>query len=126
MSHTQTDASAPPSLEDVDIVFTALAHPVRRHVLILLSHLGGELSSGYLAAKFSHSWPTTTRHLKVLEQAGLVEVQREGRSSNYRLNRERLQRVLGGWQRYLEPTGPGQIWTSSGPKFTDELGDTTR
>ena len=126
MSQTQPDASSPPSLEDVDIVFAALAHPARRHVLLLLSHLGGELSSGYLAAKFQHSWPTTTRHLKVLEQAGLVEVHREGRSSNYRLNRERLQRVLGGWQRHLEPIGPEQTWTSSGPKSTDGLGDTTR
>src|SRR5712672_1974978 len=102
MSQTQPDASSAPSLEDVDIVFAALAHPARRHVLLLLSHLGGELSSGYLAAKFQHSWPTTTRHLKVLEEAGLVEVHREGRSSHYRLNRERLQHVLGGWQRQLE------------------------
>ena len=67
MGQTQPDASSPPSLEDVDIVFAALAHPARRHVLLLLSHLGGELSSGYLAAKFQHSWPTTTRHLKVVE-----------------------------------------------------------
>jgi DNA-binding transcriptional ArsR family regulator len=110
----------------VDIVFAALAHPARRHVLLLLSHLGGELSSGYLAARFHHTWPTTTRHLKVLEEAGLVEVHREGRSSQYRLNRERLQRVLGGWQRHLEPVGPEQTWTSSGPKSTDGLGDTTR
>lgn len=107
-------------------MFAALGHPARRHVLLLLSHLGGELSSGYLAARFQHSWPTTTRHLKVLEEAGLVEVHREGRSSHYRLNRERLQRVLGGWQRQLEPIGPEQKWTSSGPKSTDGLGDTAR
>jgi DNA-binding transcriptional ArsR family regulator len=126
VNRSRPDPPSPPSLEDVDIVFAALAHPARRHVLLLLSHLGGELSSGYLAARFQHSWPTTTRHLKVLEEAGLVEVHREGRSSHYRLNRERLQRVLGGWQRHLEPIGPEQKWTSSGPKSTDGLGDTTR
>jgi DNA-binding transcriptional ArsR family regulator len=34
-----------------------------------------------LAARFQHSWPTTTWHLKVLEDAGLVSMQYEGRSS---------------------------------------------
>jgi DNA-binding transcriptional ArsR family regulator len=126
VSRTRSEPSSPASLEDVDVVFTALAHPARRHVLLLLSHQGGELSSGYLAARFQHSWPTTTRHLKVLEEAGLVTVQREGRSSHYRLNRERLRHVLGGWLRHLEPIGPEQTWTSSGPKFSEALGDTTK
>ena len=89
--------SAPPSLEDVEAVFLALSHEARRHVVLLLGHLGGELPSGYLAAHFQHSWPTTTRHLKVLEQAGIVEVRREGRGSHYRLNRDRLRMVVGGW-----------------------------
>ena len=117
-------STKPPSLEDVDVVFAALAHPARRQMLLLLSHLGGELSSGYLAARFQHSWPTTTRHLKVLEEAGLIDVRREGRSSHYRLNRERLGRVVGGWQRQLEPVGPEQTWTSDGPKTTGGLGGT--
>jgi DNA-binding transcriptional ArsR family regulator len=110
-----------PSLADVEAVFLALAHEARRHIVLVLSHLGGELPSGYLAARFQHSWPTTTRHLKVLEEAGLVEVRREGRSSHYRLNRERLRRVVGGWLEHLEPIGPEKTWTSSGPKTTGEL-----
>ena len=40
-----------------------------------------------------HSWPTTTRHLRVLE-SGLVSVRRTGRSSIYRLERERLRAVV--------------------------------
>jgi DNA-binding transcriptional ArsR family regulator len=114
--------SRPPSLEEIDLVFAALAHESRRHILIMLSNLGGELPSGYLAARFQHSWPTTTRHLSVLEKAGLVEVRREGRSSHYRLNRERLQRVVGGWLQYLEPIGPEKTWAPTGPRTTNELG----
>lgn len=97
-------------------MFLALAHEARRHMLILLGQSGGELPSGYLAARFSHSWPTTSRHLKVLEEAGLVEVRRARRSSNYRLNRERLTSVVTGWLGHLEPVGPEQRWTPSGPR----------
>lgn len=97
-------------------MFGALSHEARRHIVVLLSHLGGELPSGYLAKRFSHSWPTTTRHLHVLEAAGLVSVRREGRSCVYRLERERLQEVLGGWLALLDPPSPGQTWRSSGPR----------
>jgi DNA-binding transcriptional ArsR family regulator len=108
--------TAAPTLEQIEAVFEALSHEARRHLILLLSHLGGELPSGYLATHFQHSWPTTTRHLRVLEKAGLVEVRREGRSSHYRLNREHLQFVVGGWMRHINPVGPDKTWTSSGPK----------
>lgn len=107
-------------------MFVALAHEARRQLLLLLAQRGGELPSGYLASRFQHSWPTTSRHLGVLEKAGLVEVRREGRSSHYRLNRARLEQVVGGWLRYLEPVGPEQRWRSSGPKSTPELVERVR
>src|SRR5215510_9724899 len=112
-----------PSLADTDAVFGALAHEARRNIVLILSHLGGELPSGYLAARFAHSWPTTTRHLGVLEQAGLVTVRREGRGSFYRLNRERLVGVVGAWLGLVEPVGPEKKWTSSGPRSTRALRD---
>jgi DNA-binding transcriptional ArsR family regulator len=115
-------SSKAPSLDDVEVVFAALGHEVRRHIVVLLSHLGGELPSGWLAARFSHSWPTTTRHLNVLESAGIVEVRRSGRGSHYRLNRERLERVVGGWMRHLEPSGPEKTWEPTGPRTTGDLG----
>lgn len=115
------DSGPSPSLDDVDRVFLALAHEARRQMLILLGQCGGELPSGYLAARFPHSWPTTSRHLKVLEEAGLVEVRRQRRSSNYRLNRQRLDNVVTGWLNHLEPTDPGQRWTPSGPRSTSAL-----
>src|SRR5256885_5645931 len=111
------------SIEETEAVFLALSHQVRRHILLILSHLGGELPSGYLATRFKHSWPTTTRHLGILEKAGLVEVRREGRSSFYRLNRERVQHVLGAWLAHFTPVGPDKTWTSSGPKSTQALRD---
>jgi DNA-binding transcriptional ArsR family regulator len=106
----------PPSLHETECVFEALSHEVRRHIVLLLAHLGDELPSGYLAKRFAHSWPTTTRHLHVLEAAGLVSVRREGRSCVYRLERERLLRVAGGWLALLDPTTPEQTWRSSGPR----------
>jgi DNA-binding transcriptional ArsR family regulator len=109
------------SLAEIEAVFAALAHEARRHIVLLLGHTGGELPSGYLAKRFQHSWPTTTRHLNVLEKAGVVAVHRRGRSSYYRLERERVQRVLGGWLGKLDAPTPEATWTSSGPKTTREL-----
>jgi DNA-binding transcriptional ArsR family regulator len=103
-------------LEEIESVFAALSHEVRRHVLVLLSHSGGELPSGYLAKRFAHSWPTTTRHLHVLEAAGLVSVRREGRSYIYRLERDRLRHLVGGWLALLDPPTPEQTWRSPGPR----------
>ena len=111
----------PPELDQLDAVFGALAHVTRRQLILLLSHFGPELPSGYLAHRFSHSWPTTTRHLNILQRAGIVEVRREGRTSSYRLNRPLLEQVLGGWLADLTPPSPRQRWTSSGPKFSREL-----
>jgi DNA-binding transcriptional ArsR family regulator len=106
---------------DTEVVFAALAHEARRNILVILSHLGGELPSGYLAARFQHSWPTTTRHLAVLERAGLVEVRRQGRSAFYRLNRERLSRVVEAWLGHLQPVSPEKKWRPSGPRTTQAL-----
>ena len=53
-------------------------------------HLRGEMSAGDVAARFSHAWPTTTRHLRVLEHAGLVRFERRGRKRVYRVEHGRL------------------------------------
>lgn len=99
-------------------MFNALAHATRREILVQLAVLGGELQSGYLAKRFTHSWPTTTRHLKVLEEAGLVSVHRTGRTSTYRLERERLTRAISELLENLAPHDPDQTWTSTGHKRT--------
>lgn len=121
--HETTRAGAPPPLPDVEAVFDALAHEARRHLILLLGQRGGELSSGYLARHFQHSWPTTTRHLKVLEHAGIVVVRREGRSSHYRLDRDRLRAIVGGWLAHVEPVDPNLTWPATGPRTTGALAD---
>ncbi len=84
-------------LADVDAVFKALAHDSRRHILLVLHYRGGEMTAGEIASRFGCSWPTTTRHLRVLEAAGLVRVEKRGRERIYRLDRERLAGVAGDW-----------------------------
>lgn len=107
-----------PTLAEIDDVFEALAHEARRHIVLLLSHYGPELPSGYLAGRLNHSWPTTTRHLRVLQDAGVVSVRRAGRNSVYRLERSQLQRVVGGWLALLEPRTATTTWRSAGPRST--------
>jgi DNA-binding transcriptional ArsR family regulator len=74
-------------------VFTALAHPVRRRILLTINFQGGSMTAGEIAAMFEHAWPTTTRHLQVLESAGLLQHERQGRSRVYRISRPRLELV---------------------------------
>jgi DNA-binding transcriptional ArsR family regulator len=76
-------------LAALEAVVTALAHPARRQMLLTM-HLRGEMSAGDVAARFSHAWPTTTRHLRVLEHAGLVHFERRGRRRVYRVEHARL------------------------------------
>ena len=58
---------------------------------------GGELGAGATAERFACSWPTTSRHLRQLEKAGLVRAEKRGRERIYRVDRERLIAVAGDW-----------------------------
>jgi len=84
-------------LEAHDTVFHALSHRSRRTILSVLHGHGDTMTSGQIASWFETSWPTTSRHLRVLEQAGLVRVRLRGREHLYELDRERLLAVAGGW-----------------------------
>lgn len=55
------------------------------------------MTAGDLARRFSHSWPTTTRHLRVLEGAGLVAVETVGRERHISVERKRLHVLLDLW-----------------------------
>jgi ArsR family transcriptional regulator, arsenate/arsenite/antimonite-responsive transcriptional repressor len=64
--------------------FRALADGTRRRILTLLR--AGPRTSGEIAAKFDSSWPTISRHLAVLREAGLVSTERRGQEIYYELN----------------------------------------
>ncbi len=64
-------------------VFAALADPVRRELLRRVS--SESVRAGDLAAEHSVSRPAISRHLRVLIQTGLVEVDTQGRERRYRL-----------------------------------------
>src|SRR6516162_2284954 len=74
-------------------VFAALAHAARRRVLLTIYFNGGSMTAGEIAAIFDHAWQTTTRHLQVLEAAGLLTHERQGRMRIYRIQRKRLELV---------------------------------
>jgi len=80
-------------MDAYEAVFTALAHPARRRILLTMNFEGGSMSAGGIADMFEHAWPTTTRHLKVLESAGLLRQERQGRSRIYSIDRRRLDLV---------------------------------
>jgi DNA-binding transcriptional ArsR family regulator len=68
----------------VTAVLDALSNDGRRHILRLIAERGGEMTSGEIAEQFSTAWSTTTRHLAVLRDAGLVSVAKRGRQRVYR------------------------------------------
>lgn len=79
----------------LDRVFEALASAPRRQILAYLSE--ARLSTSDLAQRFSMSAPAISRHLSVLENAGLVTREREGQFVYYQLNRDSLVNTLTGY-----------------------------
>ncbi len=63
--------------DDLDVIFSALSDPVRRAMLTRLAQ--GETCVSELAAPFALSLPAISRHVRVLEDAGLLTRRREGR-----------------------------------------------
>lgn len=64
--------------------FRALGDQTRRDILTMLRR--GPQTSGDIAAAFDSRWPTISRHLGVLKEAGLVITERRGQEIYYELN----------------------------------------
>jgi DNA-binding transcriptional ArsR family regulator len=78
----------------LDLTFRALSDGTRRAMIHALAR--GELrSAGELGQRFRSAQPTISKHLKVLEQAGLVERRIEGRVHRFRLRRKPLHDAAG-------------------------------
>lgn len=82
-----------PRVDTYEAVFGALAHAARRRVLLTIYFNGGSMTAGEIAAIFEHAWQTTTRHLRVLETAGLLTHEEKGRLWIYRIELKRLELV---------------------------------
>ena len=78
---------------DLDAVFAALAHPIRRDIIARLAQ--GECSVGDLAGPHDVSPPAISRHLRVLEEAGLLEQTPDGRVRRCALNARPLSAAFG-------------------------------
>jgi DNA-binding transcriptional ArsR family regulator len=84
--------------DPLSTTFAALADPTRRAILERLAR--GEATVTELAAPFEISLPAISKHLKVLERAGLIERGREAQWRPCRLQAEPLREVEGWVERY--------------------------
>jgi DNA-binding transcriptional ArsR family regulator len=84
--------------DNLSATFSALADPTRRAILARLS--SGERSVSELAEPFDMSLPAISRHLKVLEQAGLISRGREAQWRPARLEADPLREVAGWVEHY--------------------------
>jgi DNA-binding transcriptional ArsR family regulator len=90
--------------EALDTVFAALADKTRRGILETLSH-GGDLAVSELAAPHDMSLPGFLKHLRVLEDAGLIERSKEGRVVSCELSAAPM-KAAAGWMSHYE-----RFWT---------------
>lgn len=102
---------------NLDATFAALADPTRRAILARLAE--GEASVMELAAPFAMSQPAISKHLRVLENAGLISKGRDGQRRPCRLEPEPLEAANAWLERYRE------IW-EQGYRRLDDLLETMK
>jgi ArsR family transcriptional regulator, arsenate/arsenite/antimonite-responsive transcriptional repressor len=76
----------------MDTAFKALADPTRREILRMLRK--APRTSGEIAERFDTAWPTISRHLAVLRDAGLILSERNGQQIIYEINTTVIQDVI--------------------------------
>jgi DNA-binding transcriptional ArsR family regulator len=101
------------STDPLSATLAALADPTRRAILAKLS--GGEASVTELAEPFEMSLPAVSKHLKVLERAGLIARSREAQWRPCQLDAGPLRDVAGWIERYR------RFWTDSFDRLDDYL-----
>lgn len=83
---------------DLDAIFSALAHPTRRALIEQLAD--GPESVGELAEPHEMSLAAVSKHLQILEDAGLIDVERDGRVRRCHLDAAPLSDAFGWLTRY--------------------------
>jgi DNA-binding transcriptional ArsR family regulator len=101
----------------LDATFAALADPTRRSILAMLA--SGEASVAELAAPFEMSQPAISKHLKVLERAGLISGARDAQRRPRRLEAAPLEAASAWLETYR------QFWEASFQRL-DELLETMK
>jgi DNA-binding transcriptional ArsR family regulator len=99
----------------LDATFMALADPTRRAILARLAT--GEASVTELSAPFAMSQPAISKHLKVLERAGLISRGREAQRRPRRIEAEPLAEATGWLERYR------QLWEGNFQRLDALLGE---
>jgi DNA-binding transcriptional ArsR family regulator len=89
-------------MQHASAVFRALADPTRRQILQELER--GELAAGEIAACFTISGPSISRHLSILKHAELITERRDGNRILYRLEPERIAGAVGDFLSTVCPT----------------------
>ena len=102
----------------LDAVFGALADPTRRAILARLAN--GDATVGELAAPFDISLPAISKHLGVLEEAGLLTRTREGRARRCHLEPAALAQANGWLEQYRA------FWDDALDRLADFLADSTK
>jgi DNA-binding transcriptional ArsR family regulator len=100
-------------MDRLSLVFGALADPTRRAILARLAD--GDATVAELAAPFTMSQPAVSKHLKVLEQAGLISRTRRATARLSRLEAEPLREVTTWLARYQ------RFWDDSHERLDDLL-----
>jgi DNA-binding transcriptional ArsR family regulator len=90
-------------MTEMQRVFEALASAPRRKILAYLAE--AELTAGAIAGRFDMSKPAISKHLSILEAAGLVRSVKRGQFVFYSLCRERLANTLNGYVQEVCPIG---------------------
>lgn len=89
------------TMDDLDATFTALGDQTRRQILARL--MGGELGLSALAEPFDMTQTAVSKHVRVLCDAGLVCVEKRGRTRYCRLDATRLRHAadwIGGYEAF--------------------------
>lgn len=100
--------------QNLDAIFAALADPTRRSILSRLA--AGEASVNEIAAPFGISQPAVSKHLKVLERAGLIVRDIDKQRRPARLKAEPMAAALSWLEEFK------QFWSSSFDQLDDLLG----
>jgi ArsR family transcriptional regulator len=85
----------------IEEVFEALSSGVRRRILAYLA--GGGLTAGEIADRFDISKPSISKHLSLLEAAGLVRSEKKGQFVHYELVSDNLVNTLNGYVQEVCP-----------------------